>query len=99
MRAELFTDDSDGPAVLENLRIRLRRRAPTISISHEPWGEATIQWASNAMHIITGPIRFITPDVALAEASSNYSRLSFVLKKSEGTWRIAAVRVLSTPPL
>ena len=74
---------------------------PTLTISHEPWGEA-------AIHLPRGefrpPISFITPDVALAEGAYTYADehgtrqtapLLFVMKKEADVWKIASIRVLA----
>jgi hypothetical protein len=56
---------------------------PTVTISHDPWGEATINFPGPAMpsfpqtpilnpRIVSGAIRFITSDVALVEGAWNY---------------------------
>jgi hypothetical protein len=54
---------------------------PTVTISHEPWGEATINFAGMAgmqrvelsnPRIVGSNIRFITLDVALADGALTY---------------------------
>ncbi len=72
---------------------------PTVTISHEPWGEATINF-QNAHPSVA----FITPDVALAEGACGYqdskatmhtTSLLFVMKKVGDAWKIASIRVLA----
>jgi hypothetical protein len=90
-----------------------RTDPPTVSISHEPWGEAAIHLPGMAPvpvieimnpRISSGAIRFITPDVALAEATWTYKSndattqtvpLLFVMKKEEDSWKIASLRMLA----
>ena len=90
---------------------------PTVTISKEPWGEATINFPGLGPfpplelfkpRIISGAIRFITPDVALAdglwigsgESGSIQTRpLLFVMKREEGAWKIAAIRATGPPGL
>jgi len=71
---------------------------PTVTISHQPWGEATIQLSGHPS------ITFITPEVALAEGACAYEGqqgkqetmpLLFVMKKDGDDWKIAAIRVLA----
>jgi hypothetical protein len=71
---------------------------PTVTISHEPWGEATIDLSGRPS------IVFITADVALAEGACAYedhpgtqetTPLLFVMKKEGDDWKIAAIRVLA----
>ncbi len=93
---------------------------PTVTISHDPWGEATINfpgmpplppagfypWINLWIYprIVSGAIRFITPDVALAEGAWIYQDgaatqtipLLFVMKKEGDNWKIASLRVLAS---
>ena len=115
-RAELFTADTDAPAVLKQLR-RGKRVAyrplrssdhPTVTISHEPWGEVTINFPNMGVEIlnpkvVSRTIRFITPDVALADGACTYGAdgtdvqttpLLFVMKKDRANWKVASLRVL-----
>jgi hypothetical protein len=85
---------------------------PTVTISHEPWGEATINLPGMGSlpaleilnpRIVSRTIRFITPDVALADGAWTYKDgattqtipLLFVMKKEEGNWKIASLRLLA----
>ena len=87
---------------------------PTVTISHEPWGEATINFpgigpltASVEMlnpHMVSSAIRFITPDVALADGvcthkddstTTQTTPVLFVMKKEGDDWKIASLRVLA----
>jgi hypothetical protein len=118
----IFTADSDAAEALKrvwkdkSVRYRFGPRslsspgAPTVVISHEPWGEATIGWPvppTEMMNprIVSRSIRFLTPDVALAEGACVYEAagsthttpLLFVMKKEGETWKIASLRVLAQP--
>jgi len=81
---------------------------PTITISHEPWGEAAINLPPLRAemirpHIVSGTIRFIAEDVAVADGPGRYeldgvsqtTPLFFVMKRDGDDWKIAAVRVLA----
>jgi hypothetical protein len=74
---------------------------PTVTISHEPWGEVTINFPARESR---RPIAFITPDVVLAEGACTYeddhatkqtTPLLFVMKKEGDSWKIASIRVLA----
>ena len=73
----------------------------TVTISHEPWGEATINLPGRESRT---SIAFITADVALAEGACTYeddhsgsqtTPLLFVMKKEGDGWKIAFIRVLA----
>lgn len=84
---------------------------PTVKISHEPWGEATIGCQFETPRTVEmlnprisgGAVTFITPDVALSEGSWTYDNgstqqtipLFFVLKKEGAEWKIASLRILA----
>ena len=84
---------------------------PAVTISHEPWGEATIALPEMPSfpfqilnpRIVPRTIRFITPDVALADGTWTYEDsgtalqkpLLFVMKKEGTAWRIASLRLLA----
>ena len=85
---------------------------PVVTISKEPWGEVTIDFPATlslppmnivAPRIVSGAIRFITPDVALAEGDWIYDDgvvmrsvpLLFVMKREGEDWKIASLRVLA----
>lgn len=118
-RNGLFTQDASISPEFERLRgarrisYRLLDPAggarPTVTISHEPWGEATIGWSPirvelTPSRIVAGEIRFVTSDVATADGASLYegeaarerTRLFFVLRREGEEWKIAAVRVLGS---
>jgi len=85
--------------------------SPTVTISHEPWGEAAIDFPGRTLaaeltnpRISSGTIRWITPEVALADGSWTYRDkggatqtipLLFVVKKEGGNWKIAGLRTLA----
>ena len=98
----LFTADSDARLVLDLLRPWGDRHArrPAVVVSHEPWGEATISWSGACGPIVSRRVRFITPDVALADAACIYdddtaAPLLFVMKKDGADWKIASLRRLA----
>ncbi|MGD0497605.1 MAG: hypothetical protein ABSC23_04120 [Bryobacteraceae bacterium] len=117
--AGLFTADADGPAVIDQLwkgrRLAYRMRPasssdqPTVIISHEPWGEATINFPTVPVEIVNPPvvgrtIRFVTPNVALVDGAFTVDAdsvnpqttpLLFVMKKERQDWKIASIRVLA----
>jgi hypothetical protein len=86
---------------------------PTVTISHEPWGEATITFPGVTSlqtleilnpRIANRAVRFITPDVALADGDWTYDDSSgskrtvpilFVMKKEGDDWKIASLHVLT----
>jgi hypothetical protein len=90
---------------------------PKVTISHdEIWGEATIDWGFPSLEflrleflnprITCGAIRFITPDVALADGTWKHEDgpatqtipLLFVMKNEAGAWKIASLRLLAPRP-
>jgi hypothetical protein len=85
--AALFT--GEGFSEFERLRIP----EATVTISHEPWGEATI--GRVGPRISSGAIRLITEDVALADADAQTTPLLLVMKREGGRWKIASVRALA----
>jgi hypothetical protein len=94
---EVFTTDANAAAELDRLR------QPTVKISHEPWGEAEILWNAVVINqrIASGGIRFLSADVALVEGKltdqeNNTKPLLFVMKKDDGKWKIASLRVLAS---
>lgn len=120
-RGALFIDEANALAELARLprvapgsRI-LRPRGdpplPTVTISHEPWGEATINFplmASPTLEILNpritgGAVTFITPDVALCDGTWTYNDgsalqtipLLLVMKKEGADWKIASLRMLA----
>jgi len=126
-RGALFTQDADASSELARLpKIRPvailgpaadadplpRTHQPTVTISKEPWGEATVNFPGTVSlpplnilnpRIVSGAIRFITPDVALAEGAWIYDDgvvmrsvpLLFVMKREADAWKIASLRVLA----
>jgi hypothetical protein len=89
-----------------------RTDQPTVTISKEPWGEVTINFPGTVSlpplnildpRIVSGAIRFITTDVALADGAWIYDDgavmrsvpLLFVMKKEGDDWKIASLRVLA----
>jgi hypothetical protein len=76
---------------------------PTVTISREPLGEATIHLPSQFPDPKRG-IVFISADVALAEGACTFEDdggttrskpLLFVMKKEGGDWKIASLRLLA----
>lgn len=82
---------------------------PTIVISPEPWGEATLGMPGQPVEIVnprieTKSIRFLAPGVAMTDASLIYvespektqtTPLLILLKKDSTTWKIASLRILA----
>jgi hypothetical protein len=82
---------------------------PILTISHEPLGEAIISYQRRGVEminprIVSSTIRFVTPDVALADGSFTYADenansqttpLLFVMRKEGGDWKIVSVRLLA----
>jgi len=91
-----------GKRIVYRLRPRLPDR-PAVIISHEPWGEAAIDLPGSSAPAVEvadpriegGAIRFITPDVAIVEGHCASAALLFVMKRDEGDWKIAALRMLA----
>jgi hypothetical protein len=112
-RGDVFTDDSDARPVLEGLWKGKRpsyriRRFPTVTISHEPWGEATIGFSMELENprMRCGAVRFVSSSEAIAAATFVYREdgeqphiritpLQFVMKKIGDEWKIASVRVIT----
>ena len=80
---------------------------PNLTISHEPWGEATINMPPMPVEvvnpkIVSHVIRFITQDVALVDGASVYDSdsgsettpLLFVLKKEGERWMVITLRAV-----
>ena len=120
----LFTADTDAADALKRIwrdnppvyrfPSRNGERAPlgtpTVTISHEPWGEATIGVTMPPGEIVNPrievrSIRFLTADVALADAACVYRTASgtrarpllFVMRKEGDAWKIASLRLLAQP--
>jgi hypothetical protein len=93
-RAGLFTADSDARAVIAELsrgrRVRYQLRSvpvdvtagrPSVTISHEPWGEATLNFPGIGLtptleilnpRIEANAVHFTGDDAALADAAWTY---------------------------
>ena len=97
-RSRLFTKDLDSTVSFDsliNLHLDSSARVPVPVGTPEPWRNLT------EPRIVTGAIRFITPDVAMVDGASivrgavtfaDTVPLLFVLKKEQAGWRISAVR-------
>jgi hypothetical protein len=101
-RAGLFTKDVDSNVDFDRL-VDLHKKnslSPGVLIgTDETWTEMTIP------RVVSGSIRFITPDVAIVHGASTIRgavtlassvSLLFVMKKEGREWRICAVR--ACPP-
>jgi hypothetical protein len=77
----------------------------TVVISHEPWGEATIEPAPSGIapavpQIESGPIQFLNSDVALVEGTARPAdrilsmQVFFVMLREGPDWKIGTLRVL-----
>jgi hypothetical protein len=105
----LLTFDSRPTVVISHELPRF-----TVVISHEPWGEATIEPAPSGFapavpQIESGPIQFLNPDVALVEGTARpadrilSTPVLFVMLREGPDWKIGSLRVLKpgtaeTPP-
>jgi hypothetical protein len=95
--ARLFTADFDGSKVPPEFL----RGTATVTISHEPWGEATWGFAGSRPRITSGQVRFLTPEIALVDGAVERSGakesvpILFVMKKEGDSWRIASLRLLA----
>lgn len=65
--------------------------SPIVTISHEPWGEATFTLPPTPPALVVRSIRLLTPDVALADVDAANRSLLFVMKKTVEGWKIASV--------
>jgi len=78
---------------------------PSVTISHEPWGEATLNFPAVepvGYRVVAGAMRFLTPDVALVDAYTTrtdatflHRPILFVMKKVGNDWKIASARLLA----
>jgi hypothetical protein len=102
LREDLFTADFDGRAEMARLaetpRMVEADAKPTVVISKEPWGEATITMQGltvRAMSVIViRKIRFLAPDVVMVDGVGRGPVL-LVLKKYGTDWKIASLRILA----
>ena len=81
----------------------------TVVISHEPWGEATIEPMPSGIapavpQIESGPIQFLNSDVALVEGAARPADrivpmpVLFVMLREGPDWKIGSLRVLKPGP-
>ena len=121
VRPTLFTGDASASSELARLppvpgsgrfavRVDTGAPPPRVTISHEPWGEATIFAVTPNgpkieilnPRIAGGPVSFITPDVATVDGTWTYNDgtalqiipILFVMKREGADWKIASLRVL-----
>jgi hypothetical protein len=99
-RARILAWDVDSRVDFDRLVDLHRRNLPVASVAigmDERWTELTVP------RVVGGPIRFITPDVAIVDGASIIRGavtlrprvpLLFVMRKTDREWRIAAIRVL-----
>ena len=91
---DVFASDFDSKAELQ--RLFFVPVTPTVSISKEPWGEATITLTPIRSTIMTRKIRFITPDVAIVDVEGSGPAV-IILRKEGSAWKIASLRILAEP--
>ena len=96
-RSAPFTADADGRAQLEAAMHEPRRERPPnepLSADYWPFWPAYLEkpWA-----VETIAIRFITPDVALADCTVKNRPILIVLRREGPDWKIASVRLERTP--
>jgi hypothetical protein len=91
----LFTADADSD--LDRLR---QIEQNMIKSAHEPWSEV------GPPVLVIKSVRFLNPDIALVDASetqigslTNRVPVFFALKRQNGQWKIAYLRVLSDSPV
>jgi hypothetical protein len=90
--AGLFTADFPDNSDLAQLRVS--SSMDELVISKEPMGEAVwIPAGMKGSRIRATKIRFLTPDVALADVIGN-GRAVLVLRKEGALWKIASLRLL-----
>lgn len=99
-RAALFTKDADSGVNFDRLiDLHTANTSRMVIGMNEPWTQMT------APRVVSGSIRFITPDVATVDGASTIEGavtlarsvpLLFVMKKEGAGWRISMVRVLAT---
>ena len=102
VRANLFTADFDGRAELARLtqssQIVPGDAKPSVEISKEPWGEATISLPGTIVGrspaIVTRKVRLLSADVAMVDAVAKGPVL-IVLKREGTEWKIASLRILA----
>ncbi|MGA3189576.1 MAG: hypothetical protein ABSF22_20920 [Bryobacteraceae bacterium] len=102
VRADIFTADFDGRQELarlaQNPQVVAADAKPSVEISKEPWGEATISLPGMILRIspaiVTKKIRFLSADVAMVDAVGK-GPLLFVLKREGTDWKIASLRILA----
>jgi hypothetical protein len=99
-RGALFVKDADSGVDFDHLVDLHRRYSPSAGPPigmNEPWTVMTVP------RVVSGKIRFITPDVAIVDGASTVEGavtlartvpLLFVMKKERTIWRISVVRVL-----
>jgi len=66
---------------------------PTVVISREPMGEATLSIAHG--HFVLRSVAFVSPDTGVVVAVYERVPVLFVMRREESSWRIASFRVLS----
>jgi hypothetical protein len=82
---------------------------PTVIISHEPWGEATIGMPPLVMPAIVPQvdcmaIQFVSADVAIADGTARMADrietapVVFVMLRENGEWKIGSLRVMKAKP-
>jgi hypothetical protein len=110
----LFVDEvsSDLARLPKVNPLEYRALVPTVqrlsvTISHEPLGEARIdlQPAVEILnpHTGSGAVRFLTPDIAVVDGNWTYKNgetteitpLFFVMKREGDVWKIASLRLLA----
>jgi hypothetical protein len=106
-----FTVQGNAATEIEQLRrahprgFRITGTAelPSVAISHEVWGEATLTIPVE-FPMASRNIAFVTPDVATVEGSYRYEDetgavrtmpLFFVVKRESGEWKVASVKGLA----
>ena len=66
---------------------------PTVVISREPMGEATLSITHG--RFVSRSVTFVSPDTGVVVAVYGRIPVLFVMRREESSWRIASFRVLS----
>jgi hypothetical protein len=94
-RGRLWTDDADSTVDFDHLLDLHRSRRPVTDLTigmDETWTELTVP------RVVSGPIRFVTPTVAIVDGASTIRGavtlaqrvpLLFVMKKDGAEWKVA----------
>ena len=86
----ITTDDADGIGEVRRVLRDGPQERPALTWDYWPLPLPVM----DASAVECSRIRFLTPDVALADGSVKQHPALFVVKKQDGVWKIASVRFL-----